>query len=131
MAARSARKATTKRKTSSRKATRSKPTSARAKPAKEPSAAPAVPSIPPGQRVWLLELPWGGLGGGTPAGVTYYKSLTAHAFVGTVLPGPLEPYASKPYSYLRWLEDELNGSCLLYTSPSPRDKRQSRMPSSA
>ena len=24
-----------------------------------------------------------------------------------------------------------NGPCLLYTSPSPRDKRQSRMPSSA
>ena len=24
-----------------------------------------------------------------------------------------------------------NGSCLLYTSPSPRDKRQCRMPSSA
>ena len=28
------------------------------------------------------------------------------------------------------IDDELN-SCLLYTSPSPRDKRQSRMPSSA
>ena len=29
--------------------------------------------------------------------------------------------------------DSLNGTyiCLLYTSPSPRDKRQSRMPSSA
>ena len=26
---------------------------------------------------------------------------------------------------------EVNPSCLLYTSPSPRDKRQSRMPSSA
>ena len=26
---------------------------------------------------------------------------------------------------------DLVGSCLLYTSPSPRDKRQSRMPSSA
>ena len=26
---------------------------------------------------------------------------------------------------------ELAGFCLLYTSPSPRDKRQSRMPSSA
>ena len=26
---------------------------------------------------------------------------------------------------------ELLGNCLLYTSPSPRDKRQSRMPSSA
>ena len=29
------------------------------------------------------------------------------------------------------LEGELNICCLLYTSPSPRDKRQSRMPSSA
>ena len=28
-----------------------------------------------------------------------------------------------------WLDN--SGSCLLYTSPSPRDKRQSRMPSSA
>ena len=27
--------------------------------------------------------------------------------------------------------DALGASCLLYTSPSPRDKRQSRMPSSA
>ena len=26
---------------------------------------------------------------------------------------------------------DYNGICLLYTSPSPRDKRQSRMPSSA
>ena len=25
----------------------------------------------------------------------------------------------------------VSGTCLLYTSPSPRDKRQSRMPSSA
>ena len=34
-----------------------------------------------------------------------------------------------------WLLEQLNGNklryCLLYTSPSPRDKRQSRMPSSA
>ena len=36
-----------------------------------------------------------------------------------------------------YLKPELDGamlstySCLLYTSPSPRDKRQSRMPSSA
>ena len=28
-------------------------------------------------------------------------------------------------------EKDLGTSCLLYTSPSPRDKRQSRMPSSA
>ena len=29
------------------------------------------------------------------------------------------------------LKREELGTCLLYTSPSPRDKRQSRMPSSA
>ncbi|MGX1596158.1 hypothetical protein ACWIDS_03655 [Dietzia maris] len=112
MAARSSRKATTKRMTSSTRATSATKTSAkRATSAKKrPSATPTVPSIPAGQRVWLLELPWGGLGGGKPAGVTYYKSLTAHAFVGTTLPSALEAYASKPYSYLRWLEDELNGS---------------------
>ena len=28
-------------------------------------------------------------------------------------------------------DEELQESCLLYTSPSPRDKRLSRMPSSA
>ena len=30
-----------------------------------------------------------------------------------------------------YVEVSLHGACLLYTSPSPRDKRQSRMPSSA
>ena len=99
MAARSSRKASNTRKA----------TTTRAKATKKSSAA-ATPSIPSGQRVWLLELPWGGLDGGTPAGVTYYASLTAHAYVGTALPSALEPYASKPYSYLRWREDELNGS---------------------
>ena len=29
------------------------------------------------------------------------------------------------------VEAKRNKACLLYTSPSPRDKRQSRMPSSA
>ena len=32
--------------------------------------------------------------------------------------------------WIRFMVHHLNG-CLLYTSPSPRDKRQSRMPSSA
>ena len=34
-------------------------------------------------------------------------------------------------SKVRWRESLLYMVCLLYTSPSPRDKRQSRMPSSA
>ena len=32
---------------------------------------------------------------------------------------------------LRYLLEQQDMDCLLYTSPSPRDKRQSRMPSSA
>ena len=36
------------------------------------------------------------------------------------------------WSWLRrWRSTARSNSCLLYTSPSPRDKRQSRMPSSA
>ena len=40
---------------------------------------------------------------------------------------------SYPALYLSSLNAQkaLKGNCLLYTSPSPRDKRQSRMPSSA
>ena len=36
---------------------------------------------------------------------------------------------NKPVEILKFAE--LSSDCLLYTSPSPRDKRQSRMPSSA
>ena len=36
-----------------------------------------------------------------------------------------------PQHLLDDLKDERNASCLLYTSPSPRDQRGSRMPSSA
>ena len=38
-----------------------------------------------------------------------------------------EPYIKRKLPYF----DILDEDCLLYTSPSPRDKRQSRMPSSA
>ena len=30
-----------------------------------------------------------------------------------------------------WAEPSIHGPCLLYTSPSPRDRQKSRMPSSA
>ena len=40
----------------------------------------------------------------------------------------LLPEGEPPYTPAEGTNDE---GCLLYTSPSPRDKRQSRMPSSA
>ena len=49
---------------------------------------------------------------------------------GSVDPAP--PSTESDISELRkTLLDEDTKICLLYTSPSPRDKRQSRMPSSA
>ena len=37
----------------------------------------------------------------------------------------------KSYGYYEGKIDGIFGNCLLYTSPSPRDRQKSRMPSSA
>ena len=42
-----------------------------------------------------------------------------------------EGWLTAEYAMLPSATHERNDRCLLYTSPSPRDKRQSRMPSSA
>ena len=53
-----------------------------------------------------------------------------------------EHLAPQPFIFTVWatlagngrieaLEETLNYACLLYTSPSPRDRQKSRMPSSA
>ena len=36
-----------------------------------------------------------------------------------------------PQDYKTWIATPTAGTCLLYTSPSPRDVEESRMPSSA
>ena len=51
------------------------------------------------------------------------------AFVAWFLPSALIPKLN-PLGY-SFSTTQLYWICLLYTSPSPRDKRQSRMPSSA
>ena len=50
--------------------------------------------------------------------------------VGKVQKDQVESYAKRKGMELEVCERSLS-PCLLYTSPSPRDKRQSRMPSSA
>ena len=43
----------------------------------------------------------------------------------------INPDATKILPYETLMEEVKNCDCLLYTSPSPRDQRGSRMPSSA
>ena len=66
---------------------------------------------------------------------THISALVAHGTVGSIVgTSDLQTLTNKTLNndtvsgYLKF--DPLN-TCLLYTSPSPRDKRQSRMPSSA
>ena len=105
--------------TQTRRTTRRRSTGRR----KSTTARPPMPIIPAGQRIWLLELPWGGLDGGKPSGVTYYKALKSHAYVGDHLPENLAAYACKPYSYLRWVEDELNGTTGPGATSAPMELR--------
>ena len=58
-----------------------------------------------------------------------------HGACKTWLVETLEGYASnviqQNFVATAYTRTDLNGTCLLYTSPSPRDQRGSRMPSSA
>ena len=74
------------------------------------------------------------------AGVGYlgkHHARLYNALDGAELVGVFEPNddaanaVCSEYGCARLSTLEELGTCLLYTSPSPRDKRQSRMPSSA
>ncbi|MFC4604367.1 DEAD/DEAH box helicase family protein [Rhodococcus kronopolitis] len=69
------------------------------------AAAPAdLPVAGPGERIWILDVPFR-----TPApGSRWYPKPRVHAYVGPTLPDELRPFATKPYTYPRWVEDDLN-----------------------
>ncbi len=74
---------------------------AAAKPSK---AAAGLPVAGPGQRVWVLAVPFR-----APApGAVWHAGLQAHVWVGGELPAALVPYDPPPYSFERFVEDELN-----------------------
>ena len=60
-----------------------------------------------------------------------FYAVTDHAFfLGIIKQAADTSSEFSKYEFSEPMHD-LNKTCLLYTSPSPRDKRQSRMPSSA
>src|SRR4051794_7114147 len=65
---------------------------------------PDLPTAGPGERVWVLAVPFR-----APApGAVWHAGLSAHVHVGATLPAALAPYDPGPYSYERFVEDELN-----------------------
>ncbi|MCF6735213.1 DEAD/DEAH box helicase [Blastococcus sp. KM273129] len=86
----------TTRKASPRKATARKPAARK--------AAPELPTAGPGERVWVLAVPFR-----APApGAVWHPGLQAHVWVGAALPPELAAYDPPAYSLERFLEDELN-----------------------
>src|SRR4051812_27439935 len=82
-----------------------KAASARARPAAKPSKPPVeLPTAGPGERVWVLAVPFR-----APApGAVWHAGLQAHVWVGADLPPELAPYDPPPYTVERFLEEELN-----------------------
>jgi len=56
--------------------------------------------------------------------------IDSHAHIGTPTQGLAGPVTPPDYIFKLWLAHGIT-TCLLYTSPSPRDRTRSRMPSSA
>src|SRR5699024_1679510 len=70
------------------------------------TAAADVPVSAAGEQLFVLDVPFR-----APApGARYYRGIKAHAYVGATLPAELAVYRGKPYSYARWLEEELTGA---------------------
>ena len=94
-------RSTTARGTTSRTRTAAPRKRAAAKPSK---AAAGLPVAGPGERVWVLAVPFR-----APApGAVWHAGLQAHVWVGGELPAALVPYDPPPYSFERFVEDELN-----------------------
>ena len=67
------------------------------------------------------------------ANLQEYRGILAESFSELTTNEALERLQKNdvPCARCHTLDEALSQDCLLYTSPSPRDKRQSRMPSSA
>jgi hypothetical protein len=109
------------RRTASRSTTTSRRTT-KAAPNRTKKVVPDLPAAGPGERVWVLAVPFR-----APApGAVWRADLQAHVWVGAELPPELAPYDPPPYTFERFLEDELNDKprALPLARPmTPRDQQ--------
>lgn len=80
--------------------------------------------LAPGERVYILSVPYAERSIATGHGARWDPALRATVFIGRSLPSGLQPYAAADYSWERWLEDDANGHLL---APEPgRDPKTPR-----
>jgi hypothetical protein len=92
------------RRTASRSTTSSSRRTTKPAPSRSKKHAPDLPVAGAGERVWVLAVPFR-----APApGAVWRPDLQAHVWVGAELPRELEAYDPPPYTFERFLEDELN-----------------------
>lgn len=71
-------------------------------------SAPPVPG--PGERVFVLDVPFEMRAVAQASGAVWNGAVGAQVFVGPSLPAGLGPFRSRPFSWERWLEDDLAGA---------------------
>jgi len=110
------------RRTASRSTTSTAKRTTKAAPSRAKKPAPDLPVAGPGERVWVLAVPFR-----APApGAVWRADLQAHVWVGAELPPELAPYDPPPYTFERFLEDELNDkprALPLVRPMTPRDQQ--------
>ncbi|MCU1604899.1 MAG: putative helicase, partial [Modestobacter sp.] len=119
--------ATSERPTAKKATPATKATPPRVRAARARAAAPGLPVAGPGERVWVLSVPFR-----APApGAVWHAGLSAHVYVGPSLPAALAPYDPAPYSFERFVEDELNAEPRPVPSARPMSPRPEQVSGSA
>lgn len=80
---------------------------------------PQPPEIPDGERLYILDVPFQERAIASSNGAKWNAALRATIYIGKTLPPGLHPYASLPFSWERWQEDDYNGTI----GPIPKSKK--------
>lgn len=95
-----------------RKTTTRKTAARRTTPARAPKPDPIPPVVGPGERLFVLSVPFEERAIATANGARWDPYHRQTIYVGQALAYGLTPYAAPDYSWERWVEDDLNGTRL-------------------